>query len=260
MPLLRHPHRSNNMMDGWNGRWPMAVVLALVFTCWITPTSAQKIGYVSTDAIREKYEPNKIAIQRLEQYVTEWREDLALKQKDIEELELEMKKNRLIWSDQEREAKEKELEDKRRERDKVAKERFEPGGEYDKQAEALLNVIWEKIDAAIQKVAAAEGYDIVWDKSTQPLIYVNAKYDLTVKVMKELGIDADALERKQQDIIDNDPRNKRQEEPRRRKSRRSTAADEKEEPKPDETIKSVPTPDPVTPQPDSTKQEKDIPR
>lgn len=248
------------MMDGWNGRWPMAVVLALVFTCWITPTSAQKIGYVSTDAIREKYEPNKIAIQRLEQYVTEWREDLALKQKDIEELELEMKKNRLIWSDQEREAKEKELEDKRRERDKVAKERFEPGGEYDKQAEALLNVIWEKIDAAIQKVAAAEGYDIVWDKSTQPLIYVNAKYDLTVKVMKELGIDADALERKQQDIIDNDPRNKRQEEPRRRKSRRSTAADEKEEPKPDETIKSVPTPDPVTPQPDSTKQEKDIPR
>ncbi|HRK05381.1 MAG TPA: OmpH family outer membrane protein [Chlorobiota bacterium] len=248
------------MMDGWNGRWRMAVVLAMVITCWIQPASAQKIGYVSTDAIRDKYEPNKIAIQRLEQYVTEWREDLALKQKDIEELELEMKKNRLIWSDQEREAKEKELEDKRRERDKIAKERFEPGGEYDKQAEALLNVIWEKIYAAIQKVAAAEGYDIVWDKSTQPLIYVNAKYDITVKVMKELGIDSDELERKQQDIIDNDPRNKRQEEPRRRKSRRSSAAEEKEEPKPDATIKSVPTPDPVTPQPDSTKQEKDIPR
>lgn len=184
--------------------------------------TAQKIGYVSTEAIREKFEPGKAAEARLQAAVDEWKAELATRQKDIDELEIEYKKNRLIWTDQERQQKEKEIEEKRRERDRFAKEKFEPGGEHDKLAEDLLGAVWTKIYASIQKVAAAEGYDMVWDKATQPLVYVNAKFDLTVKVMKELGIDAGDLEKKQKDAIDNDPRNKRAAEPRRRKSRSKT--------------------------------------
>jgi outer membrane protein len=180
---------------------------------------AQKIGYVSTDAIRANYESNKQAEERLNALVEEWKTELAQRQRDIDELELEIRKNRLIWSDQERQTKEKEIEDKRRERDQFARMKFEPGGEHDQQAEKLFAAIWNKIYASIQKVAAVDGYDIVWDKSVQPLVYVNAKYDITVKVMKELGIDADDLERKQKDVVDSDPRNKRAEEPRRRRSR-----------------------------------------
>jgi len=187
---------------------------------------AQKIGYVSTEAIRSKFEPNKAAEARLESAVAEWKTDLATKQKDIDELELEYKKNRLIWTDQERQQKEKELEEKRRDRDKFAREKFEPKGEHDRMAEELFGAIWKKIYVAIQRVAAAEGYDMVWDKATQPLIYVNPKYDLTVKVMKELGIDSDDMEKKQKEAIDSDPRNKRTQEPRRRKSRSRSADSE----------------------------------
>jgi len=50
--------------------------------------------------------------------------------------------------------------------------------------------------------------------------------------MKELGIDADDLERKQKAVVDSDPRNKRVEEPRKRKSRTRTA---------DTTATTVPT-------------------
>lgn len=184
--------------------------------------AAQKIGYVSTDAVRAQYESNKQAQERLDAYVDEWKQELAQRQRDIDELDLEIKKNRLIWSDQERVAKEKEIEEKRRERDNFARMKFEPGGDHDQQAEQLFKPIWNKVYAAVQKVSAQEGYDMVWDKSTQPLVYVNAKYDITVKVMKELGIDVGDLEAKQKEAIDGDPRNKRQEEPRRRKSRRAT--------------------------------------
>jgi outer membrane protein len=195
--------------------------LTILFGCIIAigTASAQKIGYVSTDAIRKAYESNKQAEERHNALVEEWKTELAQRQRDIDEFELEIRKNRLIWSDQERQAKEKEIEEKRRERDQFARMKFEPGGEHDQQAEKLFAAIWNKIYATIQKVAAVEGYDIVWDKSVQPLVYVNAKYDITVKVMKELGIDADDLERKQKDVIDADPRNKRAEEPRRRRSR-----------------------------------------
>jgi len=206
-------------------RWIIVsfVLCACLLAC-ISPlrVSAQKIGYVSSDAIASRYEANVQAQTRLNVLVDEWKAEIAQQQRNIEELELEMKKNRLIWSDTERQQKEKELEDKRKERDRFAREKLEPGGEYDKQAEGLFKSVWDKIYSAVQKVAAVDGYDMVWDKSTQPLIYVNAKFDITVKVMKELGIDADDMERKQQDIIDSDPRNKRIEEPRRRKTRRGS--------------------------------------
>lgn len=202
----------------------LSITILLGCILAIGTASAQKIGYVSTDAIRKNYESNKQAEERLNAQVEEWKTELAQRQRDIDELELEIRKNRLIWSDQERQAKEKEIEEKRRERDQFARMKFEPGGEHDQQAEKLFAAIWNKIYASIQKVAASDGYDIVWDKSVQPLVYVNAKYDITVKVMKELGIDADDLERKQKDVVDSDPRNKRAEEPRRRRSR-SKASD-----------------------------------
>lgn len=206
-------------------RWTIVyTALCVCLLACIVPSHvlAQKIGYVSSDAIASRYEANVQAQTRLNTMVDEWKAEIAQQQRDVDELELEMKKNRLIWSDIERQQKEKELDDKRKERDRFAREKLEPGGEYDKQAEQLFKSVWDKIYNAVQKVAAAESYDIVWDKSTQPLIYVNAKFDITTKVMKELGIDAEDMERKQQDIIDSDPRNKRQEEPRRRKTRRGS--------------------------------------
>lgn len=219
--------------------------LVALFVLWVGTMQAQKIGYVSTDAIREQFESAKQAQDRLDAYVEEWKQELAQRQRDIDELDLEIKKNRLIWSDQERTSKEKEIEEKRRDRDQFARIKFEPGGEHDQQAEQLFKPVWTKIYTAVQKVSAQEGYDMVWDKSTQPLVYVNAKYDMTVKVMKELGIDAGDLEAKQKEAIDGDPRNKRQEEPRRRKSRRTTDQQANPSATPDSTpvpLNGTPTP------------------
>lgn len=207
----------------------------MLLTLLVSTSVAQKIGYVSTDFIRSQFQMARHAEGRLTTSVDEWKSDMAQKQRDIDELEIEIKKNRLIWSDQERQVKEREIEDKRRERDQFARDKFEPGGEYDKLAEQAMQAVWAKIYAAIQKVSATDGYDIVWDKSVQPLVYVNAKYDITSKVMKELGIDAADLEAKQKEAIEGDPRNKRIEEPRKRKSRRSPVADTTQSPTPNPT-------------------------
>ena len=143
----------------------------------------------------------------------------------------------------------------------------------------MFKAVWEKIYLAIQKVSAEGGYDIVWDKSVQPLVYVNAKYDVTVKVMQQLGIDADDLEKKQKEVIDADPRNKSLEEPRKQRSRRrSTSADttgkdtaptntktiESIEPRSPNNLPPAPPPPPVVPHKDpadtnKTRQE-EVPR
>jgi outer membrane protein len=211
----------------------LLTTILLLACASVATVTAQKIGYVSTSAIRERFPENKAAEQKLQTLVEEWKAEIQQKQKDVEELELEMKKNRLIWSDAERQQHDRELEQRRKERDKLARDRFEPGGDYDKQAKGMFGIVNDKIYAAVQKVAANDGYDIVWDKSTDPLVYVNPKFDLTVKVMQALGIDAEDLDRKQKEAIENDPRNQRTTEPRSRKSRRSTNTEEATPPKQD---------------------------
>jgi hypothetical protein len=137
----------------------------------------------------------------------------------------------------------------------------------------MMKGIWEKIYLGIQQAAAADGYDIVWDKSTDPLVYVNPKYDLTVKVMKVLGIDADSLEKRQKDVIDTDPRNKGQRETIKRGSRRRSTS--REEPQDTTSVNPVggpsapigtnpanlpPMEQPTPPPADTTRNDEDIPR
>lgn len=200
------------------------IVVCIVLVFAGTSLSAQKIGYVSTETIKKQYDPYIQAEARLNVMVEDWKAELSQMKKDIEDLELEMRKNRLIWTDTERQQKELDVADKRRKREEFASEKFAPGGEHDQQAESLFKAIWEKIYLAIQKISAEESYDIVWDKSVQPLVYVNAKYDITVKVMKQLGIDAEALDKKQQEVIEGDPRNKKLEERRQTRSRRRSTS------------------------------------
>lgn len=247
------------------------LLIFLLLLCSAVPLVAQKIGYVSSDAIKQKFEPYLMAQQRIDQLVVEWKQELELMQKDIEGMELEVKKNRLIWSDSERDQFQRELDNKRKKRETLARDVFQPGGKYDQEVESSMKNIWEKVYLGIQQVAAAEGYDIVWDKSTDPLVYVNAKFDLTVKVMKVLGINADSLEKKQSQVIDSDPRNQVKRETRSRSSRRRSTSRSEDANKPDDTaqpvtpnnIPAIPVPDKPTPDPnqpaDSTRTE-EIPR
>ena len=59
----------------------------------------------------------------------------------------------------------------------------------------MMKPVEDKIYAAVQQVAADEGYDVILDKSSQNIPYMNAKYDLTVKVLRKLGVDVDKLEK-----------------------------------------------------------------
>src|SRR5690606_38416663 len=111
------------------------------------------------------------------------------------------------WGDAERREKEEQLEKLRQEREVFAKQKFGPDGEFDRIVADMYRPVEEKIYAAIQDVANSDGYDIIWDKSTQPLVYVNPRYDITIKVMERLGIQVEDLKAQMEEAIKNDPRN-----------------------------------------------------
>ena len=206
------------------------VLIAFVIGIFVFPASlfSQKVGYVSSDEIRKHFvEAQQVEI-RIKSMVENWKKQLADYDAEIKALEFEIKKNRLIWTDAEKKDKEAQLADLKQKRLSFAKEKFETGGEYDKLVQEMKLPIETKIYAAIQEIAADEGYDIVLDKSLHPIPYSNAKYDLTVKVLRKLGVDVKELEKQLQEKIAKDPRNQKattKEAPKRRSRRRKTSDD-----------------------------------
>ncbi|MEN6511670.1 MAG: OmpH family outer membrane protein [Chloroherpetonaceae bacterium] len=172
---------------------------------------AQRVCFINSQTIREKFIEAQQAEQRIQSFVDEWKRELATMQANINNLEFDINKNRLIWTDAERGAKEKQLQDLRTNSDNYTKSKFSPGGEYDKMVKQILLPVEQKISAAVQKVANKRNFDIVFDQSVQPLAYVNFKYDLTVDVLRELGVDVKALEEEQQEKIAKDPANQKKE-------------------------------------------------
>lgn len=186
---------------------------------------AQKVGYISSEEIRKHYLEAKQADQRVQSIVDNWKRQLNQMELEISDLEYEIQKKRLVWSDAERIEKEKELETQKQQRMTFAREKFEEGGEYDRTVTSMYKPVESKIFAAVQEVSADQGYDIVLDKSLHPIAYANPKYDLTIKVLSKLGVDVKELEKQLQEQIDKDPRNQKtqsKEPPKRRSRERKT--------------------------------------
>lgn len=207
------------------------IILAIlgIFLFNITVASAQKVAFVVSDVIRDNFPEARQSEQRIKSIVEDWKRELEAIDRRIEDLKQEIAKNRLIWSDEEKRTKEKELSDQNITRLEFSRKKFEPGGEYDQTVRAMMKPVEEKIYATVQQVAADEGFDIVLDKSVHSLPYSNPKYDLTVKVLRKLGVDVRKLEAELQEKIAKDPANQKKESKEapgaRRKSRSRKSSD-----------------------------------
>ncbi len=189
----------------------LIVTIAVFFIPSFNTAFAQKVGFIASDVIREQFTEAQQADQRIRTVVEEWKRELNDLELQIQDLEQDIQRNRLVWSDEEKTKKDADLEVLKRQKLEYARKKFESGGEYDMTVKTIMKPIEEKIYAAIQNVASDEGYDIIWDKSVNPLPYTNFKYDLTVKVLRKLGVDVKKLEDELQQKISKDPRNQEKE-------------------------------------------------
>lgn len=190
-----------------NPKFRNVAIFVLLLIASANLAMAQRVAFINSNTIREKFPEAQQAQQRVQSMTDEWKRELDAMQQKIDNLEFEIKKNRLIWTEDERRTKESELGSQKRVREDYAKTIFEPTGKYDQAVKTIFTPVEEKIYAAVQKVAADQGFDIILDQSVQPLPYVNYKFDLTVNVLRNLGVDVAELEKDLQDRIEKDPRN-----------------------------------------------------
>ena len=132
-------------------------LLIPIFFILSSITFAQKVTYISSDFIREKFPEVKIAEEIIRSKVDYWKKELENYQTNIDNIQLDIEKNKLIWTDQEFKDNYENLSLLKEERVSFASTRFESGGEYDK----LVKSVWEPIE---KKIFAATSKDSLGNK------------------------------------------------------------------------------------------------
>lgn len=222
------------------------IIIAFILLTLPVGLFSQRVAFINSQLIRTKFTESQQAEQRIRSFVDEWKRELSTLQKNVETLKFEINKNRLIWTSEEKAQKEKDLATLSEQAEGFAKAKFSPGGEYDAIVKQIMAPIEAKISAAVQKVSNSRKFDIVFDQSVQPLAYVNFKYDLTLEVLRELGVDVEEMQKELQEKIAKDPANQKKESTTpKRVSRTKSKTEAPTEERQFETPDITPTPLPV---------------
>jgi outer membrane protein len=148
--------------------------------------SAQtKVGYIDSKKIIDAMQESRDAKTRLDNQVTEWQIELTKLQDSSKIIKEDYDKKKLILTDALKTQFETDI---KRLDDAITNfkvQKFGENGEYFQKQVEFMKPVQDRIFLAIEKVAKEDGFDYVFDRSSEILLlYVNEKYDLTAKVQK----------------------------------------------------------------------------
>ena len=148
--------------------------------------SAQtKVGYIDSRKIIDAMQESKDAKTRLDNQVGEWQTELTRLQDSLKIIKDDYEKKRLILTDQLKTQFEGDITRLEDAIQGFKVQKFGENGEYFQKQVEFMKPVQDRIFLAIEKVAKEEGFDYVFDRSSEILLlYVNEKYDLTAKVQR----------------------------------------------------------------------------
>ena len=173
----------------------LKLTLAMVFVLGASSASAQKLGRVDLAAIVPHMPEYTEAVTNLETYGKDLQNQLEQIQVEFNQKYADYEKNMSTYNDTVRQMKESELQQLQQrfaEFQQIAQQ------DMQKKEQELMTPIYEKADAAVNKVAKAGGYTVVFNTAGDQAASAGLAYfdpaqvkDITADVKKELGI-ADA--------------------------------------------------------------------
>ncbi|MDR0304194.1 MAG: OmpH family outer membrane protein [Chitinispirillales bacterium] len=162
----------------------LALVFAFVF---VTGVFAElKIGYVNSDAILEQYSGTKSAEEELRKQYAKWEQEANKKEENIRKMQENLNKQALLLSEERKAQIQKEMQDSMMLYQQFLQDKFGQQGEAAQKNNELLRPIVEKVNNIINKIAADENYDFIFD-SKAGVVFAKKSYDLTEKVIKSLN-------------------------------------------------------------------------
>ena len=144
-----------------------------------------KIGFVRDEQIKNQYRAWGKAQDQWDIEARAWEDEALSKQEELRELTEEFERQKLILSEEKRAEKEAAIGAKTDALDAFTRQVYGPNGTAERKQSQLLQPLIEAISNAIEAVAIAEDYDVIFTLQSG-LGYIKEDYDMTSKVLQYL--------------------------------------------------------------------------
>ncbi len=163
------------------------LLAAIIFTFGFG-ASAQKFAYVNTDYILDNIPEYADAQAQLDELSIQWQKEIEVKFAEIDKMYKNFQNEAVLLPEDMKKKREDDIIKKEKEGKDLQKKRFGKEGDLFKKRQELIKPIQEKVYNAIEEIATAENYAVVYDKaSNATLIYTNPKFDISEQVLDKLG-------------------------------------------------------------------------
>ena len=169
----------------------MKKIFTLVAFVCLTAISvqAQKYAIIDTRYVFEKMPEYKQVQREIETQAATWQKEIDAKQAVLDNLYADYDAEQNMMSEDLKRKKEDELFDKEKELRDLQKKRFGFEGDLFKKRQELMEPLQQKVGEAVSRLARANGYDLVLDKSeTKSIIFADPKLDKSEDLLKELRL------------------------------------------------------------------------
>lgn len=164
------------------------VVNPKVVTSQTAPVSAaQKVGYVNTETILESVPEYKLAKEKLETLNKQYKAKVDNEYAAIEKLYNSYQQQKASLNSTQRQMKENEIIEKEKAAKDLQKSLFGQDGTMQKKSDELLGPVRDKVQKAIDQIAAEGDFMIIFDVSAvKGVVYTNKGSDLSSTVIAKL--------------------------------------------------------------------------
>lgn len=163
------------------------IITALIVFAGVA-TFAQKFAYVDSEYILENIPEYADAKTEIDELSIQWQREIEVKFTEIDQLYKNFKAEAVLLPDDIKNKREEEIINKEKAAKDLQKKRFGTDGDLFKRREDLVKPIQEKIYSAIEAIAAADNYAVVFDKAgSVSMMYSNPRYDISEDVLDKMG-------------------------------------------------------------------------
>ena len=166
-----------------------AISILALFLLVGSVSIAQRYAVIDSKYILEKLPEYKESQTRLDQFSTQWQQEIEKKQADLDKMYKDYDAEQVMLSDDLKKKREDEIYNREKEVRDLQKRRFGFEGDLFRKRQELIKPIQDKVYVAIQKLAIEKSYDFILDKSEGiTVIFADPKLDRSDEVLKFLGV------------------------------------------------------------------------
>lgn len=150
---------------------------------------SQKYAIIDTRYIFEKMPDYKRVQQQVDAQAATWQKEIDAKQAELDKLYNDYDAEQGMMSEDLKKKKEDELFNKEKTLRDLQKKRFGFEGELFKKRQELMEPLQKRVAEAVNRLAKANGYDLVFDKSEgKSIIFADPKLDRSDDILRELRL------------------------------------------------------------------------